>query len=192
VDLPEDKGTYILIVSVKEMKRLEIGRLGMFDIIPGFYAYVGSAFGPGGIRARVGHHLESVAAPHWHIDYLLRFATPVEVWFAMMERPREPLVLEHVHQPEPGLGQVLVRVAACAVCRTDLHVLDGELPEPKLPLILGHEIVGRVVSVGAEVTVLEAGQRVGIPWLAWTCGDCGFCRGGQENLCERAQFTGYT
>ena len=110
----------------------------------------------------------------------------------VMERPREPLVLEDVHQSEPGLGQVLVRVAACAVCRTDLHVLDGELPEPKQPLILGHEIVGQVVSVGAEVTGLQAGQRVGIPWLAWTCGDCGFCRGGQENLCERARFTGYT
>jgi Uri superfamily endonuclease len=89
VELPEDKGTYILIVSVAQMKRLEIGRLGVFDIIPGFYAYVGSAFGPGGIRARVGHHLESVAAPHWHIDYLLCFATPVEVWFAMSDRRLE-------------------------------------------------------------------------------------------------------
>lgn len=110
----------------------------------------------------------------------------------VVERPREPLVLEDVRQPELGPGQVLVRVAACAVCRTDLHVLDGELPEPKLPLVLGHEIVGRVVSRGADVTGLEAGQRVGIPWLAWTCGECGFCRGGQENLCERARFTGYT
>lgn len=110
----------------------------------------------------------------------------------VMERLREPLVLEDVYPPEPGPGQVLVRVAACAVCRTDLHVLDGELPDPKVPLILGHEIVGQVVSVGAEVTGLQAGQRVGIPWLAWTCGDCGFCRGGQENLCERARFTGYT
>jgi Uri superfamily endonuclease len=89
VQLPEDKGTYILIVSVAQMKRLDVGRLGVFDIIPGFCAYVGSAFGPGGIRARVGHHLESVAAPHWHIDYLLRFATAVEVWFAMSDRRLE-------------------------------------------------------------------------------------------------------
>jgi len=86
VELPEDKGTYILIVSVAQMKRLEVGRLGVFDVVPGFYAYVGSAFGSGGIRARVGHHLESVGAPHWHIDYLLTFATPVEVWFAMSDR----------------------------------------------------------------------------------------------------------
>ena len=89
MQLPDDKGTYILIGSVAQMKRLEVGRLGVFEIIPGFYAYVGSAFGPGGIRARVGHHLESVAAPHWHIDYLLRFATPVEVWFAMSDRRLE-------------------------------------------------------------------------------------------------------
>jgi propanol-preferring alcohol dehydrogenase len=110
----------------------------------------------------------------------------------VMEQPCQPLVLREVREPAPGPGQVLVRVAACAVCRTDLHVLDGELPEPKLPLILGHEVVGRVVALGAEVAGLRAGQRVGIPWLAWTCGECGFCRGGQENLCERARFTGYT
>jgi len=110
----------------------------------------------------------------------------------MMEQFRQPLVLREVHEPEPGPGQVTVRVAACAVCRTDLHVLDGELPEPKLPLIPGHEIVGRVIALGAGVAGLQVGQRVGIPWLAWTCGECGFCRGGQENLCERARFTGYT
>jgi Uri superfamily endonuclease len=82
MDLPEDKGTYVLIASVAQMKRLEIGSLGAFDIVPGFYAYVGSAFGAGGLRARVGHHLESTAAPHWHIDYLLAVAEPVEVWFS--------------------------------------------------------------------------------------------------------------
>lgn len=87
--LPEDKGTYILIVSVAQTKRLEIGRLGTFDIAPGYYAYVGSAFGLGGIRARLGHHLESAVAPHWHIDYLLDVATPVEVWFAISDRKLE-------------------------------------------------------------------------------------------------------
>lgn len=80
MDLPEDKGTYILIAFVARMKRLEIGSLGAFDIVPGFYAYVGSAFGAGGLRARLGHHLESTGAPHWHIDYLLAVAEPVEVW----------------------------------------------------------------------------------------------------------------
>jgi Uri superfamily endonuclease len=89
VDLPDDKGTDILIVSVAKTKRLEIGRLGTLDIVPGYYAYVSSASGPGGIRARVGHHLESAAAPHWHIDYLLGVATPVEVWFAISDRKLE-------------------------------------------------------------------------------------------------------
>ena len=89
VELPEDKGTYILVVSVAQMKKLEIGRLGTFDIIPGFYAYVGSACGAGGIRARVGHHLESRAVPHWHIDYLLGCAVPVQVWFAISDRKLE-------------------------------------------------------------------------------------------------------
>jgi Uri superfamily endonuclease len=82
MDLPEDKGTYVLIASVAQMKRLEVGRLGTFEIVPGFYAYVGSAFGAGGLRARIGHHLQSKARPHWHIDYLLRIAEPIEVWFS--------------------------------------------------------------------------------------------------------------
>jgi Uri superfamily endonuclease len=89
VELPEAKGTYVLIAFVPQMKRLEIGRLGGYDIIPGFYAYVGSAFGPGGLRARIHHHLESVAQPHWHIDYLLAFAEPVEVWYALVGRKLE-------------------------------------------------------------------------------------------------------
>lgn len=110
----------------------------------------------------------------------------------LMEQPRRALVRREMPRPEPGPGQVRVRVAACAVCRTDLHVLDGELPDPKLPLILGHEIVGRVEAVGAGVTDLAPGRRVGIPWLAWTCGECAFCREGRENLCPAARFTGYT
>jgi len=87
---------------------------------------------------------------------------------------------------------MLVRVAACAVCRTDLHVMAGELPKPKLPLILGHEIVGQIAEVGSKVKGFRIGERVGVPWLGWTCGRCKFCRSGRENLCERARFTGYT
>ena len=87
--LPESKGTYVLIASVAQMKRLEIGRLGVYDIVPGFFAYVGSAFGAGGLSARIGHHLESTASPHWHIDYLLRVAEPVEVWYTTAIRKFE-------------------------------------------------------------------------------------------------------
>jgi len=89
IELPEAKGTYVLIASVAQMKRLQIGRLGAYDIVPGFYAYVGSAFGSGGLRARLGHHLESTAAPHWHIDYLLGIAEPLELWFTTANRKLE-------------------------------------------------------------------------------------------------------
>ncbi len=89
MDLPEDKGTYVLIASVLQMKRIEIGRLGRFDIIPGYYAYVGSAFGSGGLRARLGHHLQSTADPHWHIDYLLQVVQPVEIWYTTADRKLE-------------------------------------------------------------------------------------------------------
>ncbi|MFG6159898.1 zinc-dependent alcohol dehydrogenase family protein [Halomonas sp. 1390] len=104
----------------------------------------------------------------------------------------QPLRLERLPLPEPGPGEVRVRVLACGVCRTDLHVLDGELSEPRLPLIPGHEIVGEVAARGEGVTDLAIGQRVGVPWLGWTCGECDPCRAGRENLCERAEFTGYT
>ena len=97
---------------------------------------------------------------------------------------------EELPEPEPGAGQLRVRVEACGVCRTDLHVLDGELPDPKLPLVLGHQIVGVVEAAGEEVD-LARGERVGVPWLGWTCGECGFCLSGRENLCDRALFTGY-
>jgi propanol-preferring alcohol dehydrogenase len=103
-----------------------------------------------------------------------------------------PLRLEERPVPAPGVGQVLVKVAACGVCRTDLHVVDGELTEPKLPLVLGHEVVGHVAALGAGVERFEVGTRVGVPWLGWTCGACRFCRAGRENLCEAARFTGYT
>jgi propanol-preferring alcohol dehydrogenase len=110
----------------------------------------------------------------------------------VLDRARQPLVARRVPVPVPAPGQVLVRVAACGVCRTDLHVVDGELAEPKLPLIPGHEVVGRVVAVGSGVEHFKGGERVGIPWLGWTCGTCSFCRSGRENLCEAARFTGYT
>jgi len=93
--------------------------------------------------------------------------------------------------PQPAAAQVLIEVEACAVCRTDLHVVDGELPEISLPIVPGHEIVGRVRATGDAVKDLAAGDRVGVPWLAWTCGQCRYCRRGQENLCEQARFTGY-
>ena len=101
----------------------------------------------------------------------------------VLDAPRTPLREAELPEPSPGAGQLLVRVRACGVCRTDLHVFDAELPEPKLPLVLGHQVVGDVVGDG---------RRVGIPWLAWTDGECGYCRSGRENLCDRALFNGYT
>jgi len=103
-----------------------------------------------------------------------------------------PLSSSERPRPVPGKGELLLRVHACAVCRTDLHVVDGELPNPKLPLIPGHEIVGSVIERGANAERFEIGARVGVPWLGWTCGECSYCKAGAENLCERAQFTGYT
>ena len=110
----------------------------------------------------------------------------------LLKSPDRPLECADVPTPHPAPGQMLVRVAACAVCRTDLHVMAGELPKPKLPLILGHEIVGQIAEVGSKVKGFRIGERVGVPWLGWTCGRCKFCRSGRENLCERARFTGYT
>ena len=107
----------------------------------------------------------------------------------VLDRPGEPLRPAELPEPEPGPGQVLVRVHACGVCRTDLHVRDGELPDPKLPLVLGHEIVG---TVAAGSDAFTPGRRVGVPWLGWTCGECRYCLSGRENLCDRARFTGYT
>lgn len=104
---------------------------------------------------------------------------------------QNPLVLLEVPKPEPGGNQVLVRVQACGICRTDLHVIEGELPPRKSPLIPGHQIVGRIEQIGANVTQLKSGDRVGIPWLHQTCGACEYCREGKENLCENATFTGW-
>ena len=110
----------------------------------------------------------------------------------ILERPRQPLRSRDAPKPKLGAGQLLVRVATCAVCRTDLHVVDGELPDPKLPLIPGHQIVGRIEQIGEGVEGFSAGDRVGIPWLGWTDGECAYCRSNRENLCDRAKFTGYT
>jgi alcohol dehydrogenase, propanol-preferring len=110
----------------------------------------------------------------------------------LLKSPGRSLECTEVPTPRPAAGQMLMRVTACGVCRTDLHVMAGELPDPKVPLILGHEIVGQVAEVGSNVEGFRIGERVGIPWLGWTCGGCKFCRSGRENLCERARFTGYT
>ncbi len=110
----------------------------------------------------------------------------------VLERLREPLKLVERPDPQPSAGEVRVRVAACGVCRTDLHVVDGELPDPKLPIIPGHEIVGRIDVVGSGVTDLDVGMRVGIPWLGRTCGHCEYCVSGRENLCDHPLFTGFT
>jgi propanol-preferring alcohol dehydrogenase len=110
----------------------------------------------------------------------------------VLDAPGRPLRPAELPDPEPGPDQVMVRVRACAVCRTDLHVADGELADPKLPLVLGHQIVGTVEAAGDAVAGLAPGDRVGVPWLGWTCGECRSCRSGRENLCDRARFTGYT
>ena len=110
----------------------------------------------------------------------------------LLDAPGRPLREAEVPVPSPAAGQLLLRVRACAVCRTDLHVVDGELPEPKLPLIPGHEIVGTVAALGEGVEGFAEGDRVGVPWLGWTCGACRYCRSGRENLCGSARFTGYT
>ncbi len=110
----------------------------------------------------------------------------------VLETPGRPLAARSVPIRDPDPGEVLVRVSACAVCRTDLHVVDGELPDPKLPLIPGHEIVGRIERLGQASQRFRVGDRIGIPWLGWTCGKCQYCRSHRENLCEQARFTGYT
>jgi alcohol dehydrogenase, propanol-preferring len=110
----------------------------------------------------------------------------------VLEAPGRPLEEREVAEPRVGSGQVLIQVKACAVCRTDLHVVDGELIHPKLPLIPGHEVVGMVAETGTDVTGFNPGDRVGVPWLGWTCGECPYCLSDRENLCDRALFTGYT
>ena len=110
----------------------------------------------------------------------------------VIETARAPLRMRERPTPVPAAREILLEVAACGVCRTDLHVVDGELPNPKLPLIPGHEIVGRVAALGADVAGFAVGERIGVPWLGYTCGVCPYCRAGRENLCDRPLFTGYT
>lgn len=109
----------------------------------------------------------------------------------VLERRGGPLEEHKRPVPKPGPGEVLLTVCACGVCRTDLHIHDGELASGKLPLVMGHEIVGTVMAVGPGVAGFKTGERLGVPWLAWTCGECDYCRSGRENLCEKARFTGY-
>jgi alcohol dehydrogenase, propanol-preferring len=109
----------------------------------------------------------------------------------VLESPRGSLRLREVPRPRPGPGQVSIGVTACGVCRTDLHVVDGELEHPTLPLVPGHQIVGVIEETVGEIGGLTVGARVGVPWLGWTCGTCAYCEEGRENLCERARFTGY-
>ena len=110
----------------------------------------------------------------------------------VLEQTRTPLIMREQPTPEPKGGEILVEIAACGVCRTDLHVVDGELPHPKLPIVPGHEIVGRIAAVGSGVAGFAVGDRVGVPWLGFTCGICAYCSAGRENLCDRPLFTGYT
>ena len=110
----------------------------------------------------------------------------------VLEAQGQPLRLRQSERPHPGVGQILIKVDTCAVCRTDLHIVDGDLTEPKLPLIPGHEVIGRVAERGPQATRFAPGERVGIPWLGGSCGKCDFCRTGRENLCDEPQFTGYT
>ena len=109
----------------------------------------------------------------------------------VLDEQRKPLRPAELPDPEPASGQVLVRVHACGVCRTDLHIVDGELTEPKLPLVPGHQIVGTIEEAGDGAERFQPGDRVGVPWLGWTCGECDYCTSGRENLCDRARFTGY-
>ena len=125
---------------------------------------------------------------------------PWQTWDAFMpimramvlDRPGMALVMRERQLPQPQSGEILIAIEACGVCRTDLHVVDGELPNPKLPIVPGHEIVGRVAAMGPRVTGFTIGERVGVPWLGATCGVCAYCRDGRENLCDRPLFTGYT
>ncbi len=117
---------------------------------------------------------------------------PDKMQAMVMESSGQPLRKMEMPVPQPGPEQLLIRVHACGVCRTDLHIVDGDLTEPKLPLIPGHEIVGTVVKTGEKVERFKVGDRIGVPWLGYTCGKCRFCRNGQENLCESPLFTGYT
>jgi len=110
----------------------------------------------------------------------------------IFDSPGKPLVLRKVDVPKPDSEQVLIKVHACGVCRTDLHIIDGELPDAKKPLIIGHEIIGTVVEAGCRVNAVKMGERIGVPWLGSTCGTCHFCKNNHENLCDNALFTGYS
>src|SRR5574338_912802 len=145
--------------------------------------------GRGGIAHRAG--IENRGDRAFPATLCAGLGRRIEMRAMLLDRARESLRAAAVALPVVHAGQVLIRVRACGVCRTDLHVVDGELQDPKLPLIPGHEIVGEVVACGAGVERFRVGDRVGVPWLGYTCGICRYCTSGRENLCERARFTGY-
>lgn len=117
---------------------------------------------------------------------------PATMQAMVFEKAGTALVFKELSRPEPSAEQVLIKVIACGVCRTDLHIIDGELKHPNLPLVIGHEVIGKVVKAGEAVSRLKPGNMVGVPWLAYACGHCKYCKSGKENLCENAEFTGYT
>ena len=126
------------------------------------------------------------------MPFVAGFENEAKMRAMVLDKISQPLMARELPTPTPKPNEVLIEVSACAVCRTDLHILRGELPSPKLPLILGHEIVGTVAQMGSAAREFSVGDRVGVPWLGWTCGSCYYCQAGKENLCERALFTGYT
>jgi len=134
-----------------------------------------------------------------HTDHIRAFKRktfimnlPLSMLAMVLEKPKQPLVLKTMPLPVPSSNQVLIKIIACGVCRTDLHIVDGELTQSKLPLVPGHEIIGTVIKTGSTVNTLQVGDLIGVPWLGYTCGNCKYCKTGKENLCERAGFTGYT
>ncbi len=140
----------------------------------------------------VANHLLHNCCNPISLGRLNRVPIPEKMLAMVLEAPGRPLRLLEVPVPRPGPEQVLIRVGACGVCRTDLHIVDGELTEPKLPLIPGHEIAGTVAAVGPGVQKFRSGDPIGVPWLGYTCGVCHYCRQGRENLCDHPAFTGYT
>jgi Uri superfamily endonuclease len=161
MDLPADNGTYILIAQVSQMKRLEIGRLGTFDIIPGFYAYVGSAFGSGGLNARIGHHLESTAEPHWHIDYLLQVATPIEVWFAAADKKLEHHWAELMEQA-PGFRVPISRFGSSDYHRSRASHLFYSKPRPSFRWFR-EQIMEEFEGVEVEQFIVSPGSQLPCP-----------------------------
>src|SRR5690606_6662992 len=142
-------------------------------------------------QMRAGLKSQRIIGPPKAEEVAMSAFLPQRMRAMLFERVGQPLRAAELPVPRPGPGQVLLAVEACGVCRTDLHLIDGELPDPLLPVVPGHEIVGRAVACGEGVEGIAAGARLGVPWLGWTCGQCRYCTSGRENLCDQARFTGY-